>query len=114
MWTHFVGNSQRITPVLFDSLLARIRQAEKNLDDFPGFKKNIKVLDVDLHRTFTDLSMFRQGGIFHQPLRNILAAFSLYRQDLGYVQGMSYIAGTLLIHINDEYAAFHVFANLMQ
>ena len=109
-----MGNALRITPVLFDSLLARVRLAEKNLDDFPGYKKNIKVIDVDLHRTFTDLSMFRQGSIYHQSLRNILCAFSLFRPDMGYVQGMSYIAGTLLIHLNDEYAAFYVFANLMQ
>lgn len=40
-------------------------------------------------------------------------AFSFFRSDLGYVQGMSYVAGSLLLHLGDEYSAFQVFANLM-
>jgi TBC1 domain family member 14 len=66
----------------------------------------MKIVDVDLHRTFTDLAHFRSGEIFHQPLKNILSAFSMFRTDLGYVQGMSYVAGSLLLHIGDEYATF--------
>ena len=43
----------------------------------------------------------------------MLAAFSVFRTDLGYVQGMSYVAGSLLLHVGDEYQAFQAFANLM-
>ena len=114
VWSLLIGNLLRITPLLYESLLARVRTYDKNHDEFPQFKKNIKIIDADLHRTFTDLAYFRQGGNFHHPLRNVLAAFSLYRTDLGYVQGMSYVAGTLLIHLNDEYATFSAFTNLMQ
>jgi hypothetical protein len=106
VWCSIIGNQLRVSPVLYESLLVKFRLAEKNPDDDPAFKKNIKVVEVDLHRTFTDLAHFRAGGILHQPLKNILAAFSMFRTDLGYVQGMSYVAGSLLIHLGDEYTAF--------
>ena len=47
------------------------------------------------------------------PLRNILQAYSVFRPDLGYVQGMSYIAASLLLHFEHEYETFLTFANIM-
>jgi nicotinic acid phosphoribosyltransferase len=40
-------------------------------------------------------------------------AYSLLRPDLGYVQGMSYVAASLLLHFQREYDTFKIFANLM-
>ena len=40
-------------------------------------------------------------------------AFSLYRPDLGYVQGMSYVAASILLHCNDELTTFKCLANLL-
>jgi TBC1 domain family member 14 len=41
-------------------------------------------------------------------------AYSMFRPDLGYVQGMSYVAGSILIHSEGrEKEAFTSFANLM-
>jgi len=71
------------------------------------------VIEEDLHRTYTDLGYFRHGKKLYQPLKNILAAFSVFRPDMGYVQGMSYIAGSLLMHTGDEFAGFQCFANMM-
>jgi hypothetical protein len=65
VWSSIIGNQLRVSPVLYESLLVKFRLAEKNPDDDPAFKKNIKVVEVDLHRTFTDLAHFRQGGILH-------------------------------------------------
>ena len=43
-----------------------------------------------------------------------MISFSLYRPDLGYVQGMSYVAGTILMHMHaDEFETFRCFCNLM-
>jgi len=44
----------------------------------------------------------------------VLLAYSLLRPDIGYVQGMSYVAGSILLHVEGiEYLAFRCFANLM-
>ena len=37
----------------------------------------------------------------------------MYRPDIGYVQGMSYVAATLLLFMDNEYQSFVTFCNLM-
>lgn len=53
-----------------------------------------------------------QGGPYHDPLHNILGAYACYRPDVGYVQGMSFLAATLLLNM-DEVKAFISFSNLL-
>jgi len=48
--------------------------------------KNMMVLDTDLPRTFGQTGMFGRGGPNHQPMQNVLAAFDIYRPDIGYVR----------------------------
>ena len=45
-------------------------------------------------------------------MRDLLGAYVCYRPDLGYVQGMSFIAAILLLNM-EEADAFIVFANLV-
>ena len=113
VWSQLIGNKLRITPKLYESLLDRVRIAAANMDNDLNFKKNIDVIEKDLHRTFSDFGHFRHGGMLYNPLKNILAAFSLFRTDLGYIQGMSYVAAMLILHLGDEYSAFSAFANVM-
>ena len=47
-----------------------------------------------------------------QPLRNILSAYAMFDPDLGYCQGMNFIAGLLLREM-DEFDAFRVLTGLM-
>ena len=47
----------------------------------------------------------------HQ-LRDILETYCFYRPDVGYIQGMSYLAGNLLLYMA-PYPAFVCFANLL-
>lgn len=49
----------------------------------------------------------------HDSLLRILQAFAMYRPDIGYVQGMSYLAGMMLLYSQDEYKGFLNFSNLM-
>lgn len=37
-----------------------------------------------------------------QALRNVLETFAHLRGDLGYEQGMNFIAGVLLLHLDEE------------
>lgn len=41
------------------------------------FRKNLKVIEEDLHRTFGELGHFRYGNKLYQPLRNVLIAYSV-------------------------------------
>ena len=60
-WEQFIGNELRVNTQLYDALLVRVRLAEDNIQNDIGFKKNIKVVEEDLHRTFTDIGHFRNG-----------------------------------------------------
>ncbi len=89
-------------------------QSANDLNDGGAFKKNLKVIEEDLHRTYGELGHFRKGNPLYMPLKNVLLAYSMLRPDLGYVQGMSYVAGSLLISSEGvEIDAFTCFANLM-
>jgi hypothetical protein len=64
-WSGLIGNGLRINSKLYASLLVRVSYAETNIDEDDQFKKNIKVIEVDLHRTFSDLGQFRSNGLLH-------------------------------------------------
>ena len=52
-------------------------------------------------------------GELNGALYEILECFVCYRPDVGYVQGMSYIAAVLLMNIGNTYQAFMCLANLL-
>ena len=45
------------------------------------------------------MELFQEGQKYHDNILKILRAFAMYRPDIGYVQGMSYIAGLVLLYI---------------
>lgn len=82
-------------------------------------------------RTFPATSLFKEEGPFYAQLNELLQLYALYNPELGYVshvlddlcsppidtchsqvQGMSYLAGMLLIYM-EPYEAFVSFANLL-
>jgi hypothetical protein len=72
------------------------------------------IIDTDIPRTFPKLGgIFQNDGIYNAKLYRILEAFTMYRPDIGYVQGMSYVAATLLLFMDNEYQSFVTFCNLM-
>jgi hypothetical protein len=113
VWSIIVGNNLKINYKLYEMFLERVKICQENDNKDVTFRKNLKVIEEDLHRTYSEMSVFRFGNRLYQPLKNILLAYSMYRPDLGYVQGMSYVAGSILLHYGDEFEAFKVFANLM-
>ena len=85
-----IGNELRVNHKLYELLLERAQFVMSNISqldalDTGSFRKNLKVIEEDLHRTFGELGHFRQGNPLYQPLKNVLLAYSLLRPDLGYV-----------------------------
>ena len=85
-----------------------------------------KAAETDLHRTFPDNIRFKsatavngEGGNRRndvpaiQSLRRVLSAFSLYAPEIGYCQSLNYIAGLLLLFMDEE-DAFWTFVVLVQ
>jgi len=94
----------------------RYNKIKKNLQEMiccpESREKSISIIETDIPRTFPMLGLFKVGGAYNEPLQRILEAFTMLRPDIGYVQGMSYIAATLLLYM-DELSAFITFSNMI-
>ncbi|KAI4903020.1 hypothetical protein NFI96_010060 [Prochilodus magdalenae] len=63
---------------------------------------------TDLHRTFPENIHFRESSqlCLQKALYNVLLAYGHHNKDVGYCQGMNFIAGYLLIITKDEEKSF--------
>lgn len=67
------------------------------------FSTEIKQIDLDVNRTFRKHIMFMDRfGVKQQALFHVLAAYSVYNEEVSYCQGMSQIAAILLMYLNEE------------
>lgn len=83
-------------------------------DNYKQIADGIEI--IDLHRTFPENSSFRPESNDNTPpqdqmnipiiqaLRRLLLAFSLYSPSIGYCQSLNYIAGMLLLFLDEEEA----------
>ncbi|OQR83319.1 hypothetical protein ACHHYP_14835 [Achlya hypogyna] len=75
-------------------------------------ERNIKLVKLDMPRTFGSHPAFQPGAIGSQKTYEVLEAYTCYRPDLGYVQGMSYLAAILCLHM-DSFSAFKAMVSLL-
>ena len=66
-----------------------------------GSAENVGLIEHDVPRTFHRLELFvNPTESFAVDLKTVLERFARWNSDLGYVQGMSYIAGLLLLNMS--------------
>ena len=75
-------------------------------------EKSINLIDLDIERTFPYMGVFKKDSQLGESLREILRIFVVARPDIGYVQGLSYIAATLLLQM-DKFQALVCFMNII-
>lgn len=127
VWSLAIGNELNITDELYDICLARAKEkwnafvaptaaAETESEDaglsHADREASLELIKLDISRTFPNLCIFQKGGPYHDVLHSILGAYTCYRPDVGYVQGMSFIAAVLILNL-DTADAFIAFANLL-
>lgn len=112
VWSRLVGNSLQVTPALYADLT---RKATTFIAETASMsiRESVHTIDLDLERTFPDLRFFQKSLPMHDSLRRMLASYALFRNDIGYVQSMSYIAALLLLNM-PEFDAFVAFANILE
>lgn len=79
-------------------MLDRVQQGE----DIERSATYLKLINEDLPRTHIPIKQFANDQPLNQSLRNVLRAASILRRDLGYVQGMSFLCGTLVLHMTED------------
>eukprot|EP00049_Salpingoeca_infusionum_P007035 m.114682 g.114682 ORF g.114682 m.114682 type:complete len:836 (-) comp13548_c1_seq4:92-2599(-) len=79
--------------------------AELSEDDEQPTIKTVRQISLDLDRTFYTHAMFMErGGQGQQELFNILTAYAAFNPEVGYCQGMAFIAAVLLMSMSEEEA----------
>eukprot|EP00927_Polykrikos_kofoidii_P054489 TRINITY_DN48900_c0_g1_i1.p1 TRINITY_DN48900_c0_g1~~TRINITY_DN48900_c0_g1_i1.p1 ORF type:complete len:943 (-),score=170.85 TRINITY_DN48900_c0_g1_i1:110-2938(-) len=126
LWPVAIGNVLRITPELFEIHAHKAVEAMRidgekrsNGHSVPGEssksqgrEQSTACITLDLVRTFPTLAFFNVGGPLHEDCSKILQAYTFFRPDIGYVQGMSYLAAMLLLYM-PVYPAFVSLCNLI-
>ena len=73
---------------------------------------SLKLISLDITRTFNTLGYFSKDSPMNKDLQVLLEAACLFRQDIGYIQGMSYVAGMLLLNLEMR-MAFSIFISII-
>lgn len=79
------------------------------------YESSASELDIvrDLNRTFPGHIYYKQRhGPGQRSLYNVLKAYSIYDRDVGYVQGMGFLTGILLLYMGEEDAFWTLVALL--
>mmetsp|Transcript_45728 Transcript_45728/g.74593 ORF Transcript_45728/g.74593 Transcript_45728/m.74593 type:complete len:372 (-) Transcript_45728:380-1495(-) len=131
VWSKAIGNALHITKELYgifgeharsarhlSTAAATAAESEQSAllphsppspSKYLGKEDSMALIDQDLPRTFHNVKYFHDN---QDVLREVLQTYACYRPDVGYVQGMSYLAGMLLLHM-DPYSSFVALANLL-
>nr|XP_002742357.2 PREDICTED: TBC1 domain family member 14-like [Saccoglossus kowalevskii] len=121
VWLLAIGNELNITHELFEIFKARAKTLIKALSGSDSENEevhaaskesSVEVIKLDVNRTFPQLCIFQKGGPYYDMLSSLLGAYACYRPDVGYVQGMSFIAAVFLLNLEPA-DAFICFANLL-
>ncbi|XP_075996592.1 TBC1 domain family member 12-like [Genypterus blacodes] len=126
VWSLAMGNELNITPELYEIFLSRAKEKWRSYSETSSVndsesdggasladrESSLDLIKLDISRTFPSLFIFQKGGPYHDLLHSVLGAYTCYRPDIGYVQGMSFIAAVLILNL-EEADAFITFANLL-
>ncbi|KAF2227313.1 rab-GTPase-TBC domain-containing protein [Elsinoe ampelina] len=105
VWPGVAGAWDASLQVEYDSLCERL------LHEKPT---NEHIINKDLARCFPQHELFRDAeGEGQKMLGTVLKCYSLYDSEIGYCQGMAFVAGALLMNMPAK-DAFCVFAKLME
>ncbi|KXJ78939.1 hypothetical protein RP20_CCG002971 [Aedes albopictus] len=76
---------------------------EKMLKFARQYSPDIRQIDFDVNRQFRNHINYRERySVKQQSLFRVLAAYSMYNMEVGYCQGMSTVAGVLLMYFDEE------------
>lgn len=74
----------------------------------------IEMIQIDVPRTFPDNIFFTQDSTLPTQLFNILATFAHQNKEVGYCQGLNYVAGLLLLVTKNEESSFWLLKALIE
>jgi hypothetical protein len=94
VWTRAIGNELGLTEATYQTALARARDLEDRVrtdradaEDARRAKWFEQIRKDASNKCWKDLRIFEIAGPLHQALVDVLSAYAVYRNDIGYVSG---------------------------
>ena len=119
VWPRAVGNELQLSHSTFEAALRRANEVEEKIAEMPAEERGtsteakwFEAIERDVPNCFPELEVFERGTPVHRALTEVLKAYAMYRQDVGYVYGTHLIAAILCLHMRAG-DAFVVLANLL-
>lgn len=93
VWKRAIGNTLAVSGETFRLALKRAYELERSVKESTTLKGSrerriYEGIRRDVARTYPELKIFQQGAPLHEPLLDVLFAYSTYRSDIGYVHGI--------------------------
>ncbi|PFX29753.1 rab GTPase-activating protein 1-like [Stylophora pistillata] len=90
-------------------MMAGVKENDELIEGYKHFIKKEspteQVIKWDIHRTFPAHEYFKStGGEGQETLYKISKAYSVYDEEVGYCQGLSFLSAVLLLHLPEEQA----------
>src|SRR3990167_622062 len=105
LWKTKISNSLGLNSETYECLKMRLKE--------DGLPRSItKVINDDLLRTLPQHKHHSAGATMLEAIRELLSLWHIYRPDIGYVQGMSYLM-VMLYYYFEDFQCFALFANLI-
>lgn len=83
------------------------------MPEFHSKSDDVLQIRRDLNRSFPDCSFFSENAPGQIILERLLITICKYDPNIGYVQGMNFVAGALLYHCSED-IAFWLFVSLIE
>ncbi|XP_049818662.1 USP6 N-terminal-like protein [Aethina tumida] len=90
---------------------SNVNKYKEMMDSARLYSTDARQIDSDVNRQFREHLHYRERySIKQQSLFNVLTAYAMYNSEVGYCQGMSGLAGVLLMYMDEEDAfwAMHI------
>ncbi|KAK2606420.1 hypothetical protein QQS21_003112 [Conoideocrella luteorostrata] len=120
VWARAIGNELGLTGATFQTALARahdledrVRKDRADAEDTKRAKWFEQIRKDASEKTWKELRIFQVTGPLNQALVDVLSAYAMYRNDIGYLSGCNTIAALLLLNLPDTETAFIALANLL-
>ena len=100
-WGFAAAARKEAQPQLYQRLVAA--SAERKVEE---------AIELDVRRTFPEHS--RLTADFVERMRRVLLAYSLRNPEVGYCQGMNFVAASILLFVREEADAFWLLAHIVE
>lgn len=108
VWTRAIGNGLELSESSFDTALTRAHELEKRVREDKGTPDDARkaqwfhdIREDVASKTWRELRIFHTDGPLHNGLVDLLMAYAMYRNDIGYLSGCNVSTLVYTVSLSD-------------